>query len=93
MYRHYAEVQGAEVIEVETSADDDFPIDVEAILGACNENSRLIFICSPNNPTGTTLPRKQLEYLLRERGDRSAVVDRGLSKGLLLRQQLEPSAR
>jgi len=74
MYRHYAEVQGAEVIEVETSADDDFAIDVEAILGACNENSRLIFICSPNNPTGTTLRRRQLEYLLRERGERSAVV-------------------
>mgnify|MGYP001819874915 FL=1 len=74
MYRHYAEVQGAEIIEVETLADDDFAIDVDAVLSACDDKSRLIFICSPNNPTGTTLPRAQLEKLLRERGERSAVV-------------------
>lgn len=74
MYRHYAEVQGASVIEVATRAEDDFAIDVDAVLGACDENSRLIFICSPNNPTGTTLPRPQLEKLLRKRGDRSAIV-------------------
>ncbi len=74
MYRHYAEVQGATVIEVATLSEDDFAIDVDAVLDACDDNSRLIFICSPNNPTGTTLPRAELEKLLRERGDRSAVV-------------------
>jgi histidinol-phosphate aminotransferase len=74
MYRHYAEVQGARVIEVATLSEDDFAIDVDAVLDACDDNSRLIFICSPNNPTGTTLPRAELEKLLRERGDRSAVV-------------------
>ena len=74
MYRHYAEVQGANVIEVETRAEDDFAIDVNDVLSACTKNSRLIFICSPNNPTGTSLPRAQLERLLRERGERSAIV-------------------
>ncbi|MGB5625293.1 MAG: histidinol-phosphate transaminase [Woeseiaceae bacterium] len=74
MYRHYAEVQSARIIEVKTLAEEDFAIDVDSLLSACDASTRLIFICSPNNPTGTTLPRRQLEKLLRERGDRSAIV-------------------
>lgn len=74
MYRHYAEIQGANVIEVPTLADHDFAIDVDAILEACDDSTRLIFICSPNNPTGTTLPRAELERLLEQRGDASAIV-------------------
>ncbi len=74
MYRHYAEVQGARLIEVPTSAEQDFAIDVQAVLAACDDDTRLVFLCSPNNPTGTTLPLADLETLLRERGNRSAIV-------------------
>jgi histidinol-phosphate aminotransferase len=74
MYRHYAKVQGARSIEVKTLAEDDFAIDVDAVLAACDDTVRLIFICSPNNPTGSTLPRADLEKLLRERGDASAII-------------------
>ena len=74
MYRHYAEIQGARTIEVVTRADDDFAIDVDAMLAACEASTRLIFVCSPNNPTGTSLPRSELEKLLQARGDRSAIV-------------------
>ena len=74
MYWHYAAVQGARLIEVPTIAERDFAIDVDDILAACDESTRLVFVCSPNNPTGTTLPRAELERLLQERGDRSAIV-------------------
>lgn len=74
MYRHYAEVQGARIVEVATPAERDFAIDVRELLEACDDTTRLVFVCSPNNPTGTTLPRADLETLLRERGDRSAIV-------------------
>jgi histidinol-phosphate aminotransferase len=74
MYGHYAAVQGAKVIEVKTRAEDDFAVDVDAILAACEPDTSLVFICSPNNPTGTTLPRGELERLLRERGNLSAIV-------------------
>ena len=74
MYRHYAEVQGANFIEVATQASENFAIDVDAVLAACDASTRLIFICSPNNPTGTTLPRDELEKLLQRRGDKSAIV-------------------
>ena len=74
MYRHYAEVQGANLIEVRSLPEQDFAIDVDAILEACDETTRLIFVCSPNNPTGTTLPRPELERLLGARGSASAIV-------------------
>lgn len=74
MYRHYAEVQGAGLIEVPTLAEQDFAIDVDAMLAACDDTTKLIFVCSPNNPTGTTLPRSELKRLLEARGDASAVV-------------------
>ena len=74
MYRHYAEVQGANLIEVRSLPEQDFAIDIDAILAACDDTTRLIFVCSPNNPTGTTLPRPELERLLQARGDASAIV-------------------
>lgn len=74
MYRHFAEVQGAIIQDVPTLAEDDFAIDVDALLAACDDSTRLIFVCSPNNPTGTMLPRQDLERLLEERGDHSAVA-------------------
>jgi histidinol-phosphate aminotransferase len=74
MYWHYARIQGAAVIEVPTIAQDDFVIDVDAVLAACTENSNLVFVCSPNNPTGTPLPRTDVIKLLQGRDTQSAVV-------------------
>jgi histidinol-phosphate aminotransferase len=74
MYRHYAVVQGAEHRSVETLPSNDFAIDVDALLAGCNPQTRLIFICSPNNPTGTLVPRAALIDLLERRGEQSAIV-------------------
>jgi histidinol-phosphate aminotransferase len=74
MYEHYAVVQGAELRQVETRADDDFAIDPAAILRACDDYSKLVFLCSPNNPTGTVLPRDALREILEKRKGKSAVV-------------------
>ena len=74
MYRHYAEVQGAEVREVETTRDADFALDANAILDACDPATRLIFLCSPNNPTGTLIHDESLIEILEKRGSRSAIV-------------------
>jgi histidinol-phosphate aminotransferase len=46
--------------------DSSYGIDVDAMLA---ENPRVIYLCSPNNPTGTTIPRAAIEYMLsRTRG-------------------------
>ncbi len=74
MYGHYAAVQGAEHRAVRTLPANDFTIDIDALLAACDTQTRLIFVCSPNNPTGTLVPRAALIELLERRGELSAIV-------------------
>ncbi len=74
MYQHYARVQGAQLREVETRADNDFRLDPDALLAACDASTKLVFLCSPNNPTGTSLDRDALVQILDARRDKSAIV-------------------
>ena len=43
----------------------DFSMDTEAMLSAADSGTRLMFICSPNNPTGNSFPLEQIEEILR----------------------------
>ena len=43
---------------------DDFQLDVNAILAEVDANTKLIFICSPNNPTGNLIASKAIETIL-----------------------------
>lgn len=43
----------------------DFQLDTVKILEAADENSKLLFICSPNNPTGNTMKREDIVWLLK----------------------------
>ncbi len=54
---------GASVVYVDLDPDH-FTYDVEAILSAVTERTRLVYICSPNNPTGTTITAQQMETLV-----------------------------
>jgi len=74
MYGHYAIVQGASQRPVETLPENDFAIDIDVLLAACDDQTRLVFVCSPNNPTGTLVSRPDLIELLERRGERSAIV-------------------
>lgn len=42
----------------------DFQLDLEAIESAVDENTKLIFICSPNNPTANAINRQDIEAVL-----------------------------
>lgn len=42
----------------------DFQLDVEGIMNAIDTNTKLLFICSPNNPTGNNMNREDVEILL-----------------------------
>ena len=74
MYRHYAAVQGARLIECATFREQGFVVDIDALLEACDDSTRLIFICSPNNPTGNAIPQSDLLRLMESRRNKSAVV-------------------
>ncbi|WP_375581224.1 histidinol-phosphate transaminase [Marivirga tractuosa] len=62
MYKVSAAIHNVENIEI--SLRDDFQLDVEAILNAANEESKMLFICSPNNPTGNSLRKDSIQNLL-----------------------------
>ncbi|MBM7633519.1 histidinol-phosphate aminotransferase [Geomicrobium sediminis] len=49
-YKHNATVEGSEVIEVPVTAEGDH--DLERMLAAINEETRIVWVCNPNNPTG-----------------------------------------
>lgn len=53
---------------------DDFSIDVERLLAATDVNTKAIWVCSPNNPTGNSFSLAELRPLL-ERFDGLVVVD------------------
>lgn len=46
----------------------DFSMDTEAMLAATDSKTRLMFICSPNNPTGNSFPAEQIEEFLERFG-------------------------
>ncbi|HMO62867.1 MAG TPA: histidinol-phosphate transaminase [Ferruginibacter sp.] len=62
MYEVSADINDVAIKKVNLT--DDFQLDVEGILNAVDEHTKLIFICSPNNPTGNSMRREDVEILL-----------------------------
>lgn len=74
MYRVYADIQGAEVIDCPLRAEDSFAFDTDSVLQRCTATTKLIFVCTPNNPTGNIVPRPDIIRLLEAREDQSIIV-------------------
>jgi histidinol-phosphate aminotransferase len=72
MYAVCARIQNAGVIEVALKAD--FTLDVDAILAAVTPAVKLVFICTPNNPTGQLVPRASVERLAQALAGRALLV-------------------
>ncbi len=62
MYEVSANINDVETRKV--SLTEDFQLNVEGISEAIDKNTKLIFICSPNNPTGNSINRDDIETLL-----------------------------
>jgi histidinol-phosphate aminotransferase len=62
MYEVYGNVNDVEVREV--SLLPEFQLNMEGIESAIDERTKLIFLCSPNNPTGNSLDREHIEMIL-----------------------------
>jgi histidinol-phosphate aminotransferase len=63
MYEVAADVNNVKCIKVPLSAD--FHLDAAAVLDATDSNTKLIYLCSPNNPTGNLLEREEIFRLLK----------------------------
>ncbi|GAA0469725.1 MULTISPECIES: histidinol-phosphate transaminase [Streptomyces] len=61
-YPIITQVSGATSVQV--PLDEDEVHDLDAMLAAVTERTRLIFVCNPNNPTGTVVRRAELERFL-----------------------------
>jgi len=62
MYEVSANINDVEIRKVNLLPN--FQLDLEGIAEAIDENTKLIFICSPNNPTGNSIVRTDIETVL-----------------------------
>jgi histidinol-phosphate aminotransferase len=74
MYEAYAQVQGARIRRVPLLRERGFAVDRAGILRDWSATSRVVFLCSPNNPTGSSVPVTEIAALASALGDRGVVV-------------------
>ena len=74
MYAVAARIQGAKLVEVPLQAARGFALDPDAIIAALTTTTRVVFLCSPNNPTGTLMPLRVLRAIVSAATDRAIVV-------------------
>lgn len=58
MYRVAADINGTSYREV--LLEEDFSLDGKKLLASTDANTKIIFLCSPNNPTGNALEREEI---------------------------------
>lgn len=62
MYRVCADTNDVEYRPV--LLDDHFQMSADKVLAACDNNTKLIWICSPNNPSGNNIQREEIEKVI-----------------------------
>ncbi len=72
-YKVYAAIQGAATVAVPLKRDD-WQLDVPAILKACTDTTKLIFIPTPNAPMGHMMKREDILALCKARAEKSLIV-------------------
>ena len=64
MYKVAAAINNVQMREVQLG--EGYSLPCEELLAACDGHTRLMFICSPNNPTGNSFPRESILRLAEE---------------------------
>ncbi|MDB2606234.1 histidinol-phosphate transaminase [Zobellia sp.] len=72
-YKNFAALENARTIDIPLLKPD-FGLDVDGILNAITDQTRLIFLTNPNNPTGTFIPKEKVDYLLDNISDDIIIV-------------------
>jgi histidinol-phosphate aminotransferase len=74
MYAVATRIQGAELRAVPLRREAGFALDIEALLAAVDENTKLVFVCSPNNPTANAVAPDLLVDLAHRLAPRALLV-------------------
>jgi histidinol-phosphate aminotransferase len=61
VYTNVTQIMGGRPIKVRLK---DFTHDLDSMLKKINRKTKLVFICNPNNPTGTTISQKSFDHFL-----------------------------
>lgn len=62
MYGVCADINNVNYKQV--NLNDDFTLDADKVLKACDKHTKVVFLCSPNNPTGNSLKRTEIEKII-----------------------------
>jgi len=62
-YPEMARLAGATPVILPTSISDNYLLRPESLASVINENSRILILCSPSNPTGSVYPKELLEEI------------------------------
>ena len=62
MYGVCADINNVSYKQV--NLNDDFTLDADQVLKACDKHTKVVFLCSPNNPTGNSLKRTEIEKII-----------------------------
>jgi histidinol-phosphate aminotransferase len=74
MYEVYAQIQGAGVRQAPLDRSANYSLPVDLILRAWLPATKLVFVCSPNNPTGNRIPDAEVNRLCGGLAGRGVVV-------------------
>ena len=74
MYQVAARIQGAGVIEIPLDRNHGWSIDPQRVLDAWHPNIKLVYLCSPNNPTANLLDEAALEHICTALDGKAIVV-------------------
>jgi histidinol-phosphate aminotransferase len=74
MYQVSARIQGAEVVEVPLRRDRGWALDPEELLSAWRPSMKLVYLCSPNNPTANSFDAAAIEQVCRVLDGKAIVV-------------------
>lgn len=74
-YKVAADIQGIETRELALGAAPDFKLDIQQLLALCDAKTKIIFVCTPNNPTGNSLTLAEIETILKAKPEIVLAVD------------------
>ncbi len=74
MYTVAANIQGVGVVEIPLIKEKGFSLDVKNIVSAWQPRIKLIFLCSPNNPTGNVLAKEDIISLCEALHNKAIII-------------------